>query len=106
PPRSPPMTGAGEESGSEFSRSASSKYAIPDSAAPDRSQPRMNTSLKTSAKPYRISALWLGAGFTRWVTAPAILLLIPLGFLVQSVTGTEMLPALDSAGLKQAGHYP
>lgn len=47
-----------------------------------------------------------GAEFTRWVTAPWILLLIPTAILVNSITGIGPFPELDGSGLEQAGRYP
>jgi hypothetical protein len=45
------------------------------------------------------------AGFTRWITAPWILLVIASAITVQSVTGVGAFHALDQAGLEQAGHF-
>ena len=45
------------------------------------------------------------AAFTRWITAPWILLVLASGIAVQSLTGTEAFHVLDQAGLEQAGHF-
>src|SRR5439155_4747481 len=45
------------------------------------------------------------AAFTRWITAPWILLVIASGIAVQILTGTEPFHVLNQAGLEQAGHF-
>src|SRR5258705_276365 len=45
------------------------------------------------------------AAFTRWITAPWILLVIASGIAVQTLTGTEPFHVLNQAGLEQAGHF-
>jgi hypothetical protein len=45
------------------------------------------------------------AEFTRWITAPWILLVIASIVGVQILTGTEPFHALDRAGLEHAGHF-
>src|SRR5690349_24515164 len=45
------------------------------------------------------------AEFTRWITAPWILLVFASAITVQSVTGVGAFHTLDQAGLEQAGHF-
>src|SRR5207249_11275975 len=45
------------------------------------------------------------AEFTRWITAPWILLVIASIIGVQILTGTEAFHALDRTGLEHAGHF-
>ena len=45
------------------------------------------------------------AAFTRWITAPWILLVIASGIAVQILTGSEPFHVLNQAGLEQAGHF-
>jgi len=45
------------------------------------------------------------AGFTRWITAPWILLVIASAITVQLLTGTGAFHPLDQAGLEQAGRF-
>jgi len=63
-----------------------------------------NAGPSATADGYRRSLSGL-AGFTRWITAPWILLVIASAITVQRVTGTDAFHSLDQAGLEQAGRF-
>jgi len=66
--------------------------------------PPVNAGPSATADGYRRS-LSLLAGFTRWITAPWILVVIASAITVQRLTGTDAFHSLDQAGLEQAGRF-
>src|SRR2546427_12564889 len=66
--------------------------------------PPVNAGPSATADGYGTSLSRL-AGFTRWITAPWILLVIASAITVQLLTGTGAFHPLDQAGLEQAGRF-